>query len=134
MNRTLLILTLALNCLSCSLQLRPSIRVDIEGLGTSQISDVITKKWMVAPEKFVKQEIEDIFTRQSNGSQISSVLAERIGFTCIDGPLTCVYHGFLNYKISNGSTDLQAETVKEVRFKIGITSLNPITVSVTVNR
>lgn len=104
--------------------------IDPEGLGSSFLSESILKKWMVAPEKFLKSDIESMLRKQSGAEALTVVTAERTGFACRHGVLSCAYTGFLTYRLSDVPPQNATRGHMKINFAVRIVSSNPIEVIV----
>lgn len=109
---------------------QPSMKVDSQGLGSSPLSERILQKWMIAPEKYLKADIESMLRNKSESATLKMEVAERSGFSCQYNVLSCAYTGYLTYRLSEVPPQNVTRANMRINFAIKIVNSNPIEVIV----
>jgi hypothetical protein len=110
----------------------PGIKVDTGGLGTSEISRLLTQTWMNSPD-WISAEISHMLEPKDGAGTTTVARATSIGFDCGTSLVSCSYRGFVNYRLSNLPPENAAHAVGKTTIAIRITQENPLVVHTDID-
>jgi hypothetical protein len=110
----------------------PGIKVDTHGLGTSEISGLLTQTWMNSPD-WISSEISRMLEPKDGTGTTTIARATAIGFDCGSALTSCSYRGFVNYRLLNLPPENAAHAVGKTGIAIRITQENPLVVHTDID-
>jgi hypothetical protein len=110
----------------------PGIKVDTQGLGTSEISRLLARTWMNSPD-WISAEVSNMLAPKDGTGTTTVARATSIGFDCGTALVSCSYRGVVNYRLLNLPPENAAHAVGKTTIVIRITQENPLVVHTDID-